>query len=145
MIRRVLPLVVIYAAVALPAVAQMPEAFGKAKLNIQDGEKTKTADAVVRYDADAIVIADKKGAALKTLPYAAVKGAEYSYAKSPRWKTAIFVSPLFLFTSGKKHWFMVQSEGDYAVLQLDKSNYKMVLGAFEAKTGKSVELVEDKK
>jgi hypothetical protein len=41
---------------------------------------------VLRYDADAIVVTDKKGAALKTLPLASVKGAEYSYAKSPRWR-----------------------------------------------------------
>jgi hypothetical protein len=60
-------------------------------------------------------------------------------------ETAIFVSPLFLFTSGKKHWLMVQGDGDYALLQLDKSNYKMALGAFEARSGKKVELVEDSK
>lgn len=130
---------------ALTVVAQTSETFGKAKLNVQDGEKTKSVDAIVRYDADALVVVDKKGASLKSMPYVNMKGAEYSYAKSPRWKTAIFVSPLFLFTSGKKHWFMVQGEGDYAVLQLDKSNYRMVLGAFESKTGKTVELVEDNK
>lgn len=40
---------------------------------------------------------------------------------------------------------MVQGDGDYALLQLDKSNYKMALGAFEARSGKKVELVEDSK
>ena len=66
------------------------------------------------------------------------RSAEYSYAKSPRWKTAIFVSPLFLFTSGKKHWFLVQGEGDYALLHLDKSNYRLILAAFEARSGLKV-------
>jgi hypothetical protein len=34
---------------------------------------------------------------------------------------AIFVSPLFLFTSEKKHWFLVQGTGDYALLHLDRA------------------------
>lgn len=143
--KRVVPVVLSLVLFGAAVSAQNNETFGKAKLSIQEGEKTKQVDAVLRYDGSSLIVVDKKGSALKTMPYASVKGAEYSYAKSPRWKTAIFISPLFLFTSGKKHWFMVQGEGQYAVLQLDKSNYKMVLGAFEAKTGKTVELVADAK
>jgi len=123
-----------------------PQAFPKAKLNLQDGEKKKEIEATVRYDESALLIIDKKTSQpLKTMPYASMKGAEYSFAKSPRWKTALLVSPLFLFTSGKKHWFMVQTNDDYALVQLDKSNYKMVLAAFETKTGKKVETVADTK
>lgn len=127
--------------------AQAPaQAFQKATLNLQDGDKKKEIDATVRYDETALVIIDKKTSQpLKTMPYASMKGAEYSFAKSPRWKTALLVSPLFLFTSGKKHWFMVQTNDDYALVQLDKSNYKLVIAAFETKTGKKVEAVADSK
>jgi len=122
------------------------EAFQKSKLNLTVGDKTQESDVIVRYESTALVIVDKKsGEAAKTFPYAAMKGAEYSYAKNPRWKTAIFVSPLFLFTSGKKHWFLVQGEGDYALLHLDKSNYRLILAAFEARTGLKVEAVTDTK
>jgi hypothetical protein len=127
-------------------VGRTSETFQKSKLNLTVEDRTRESDVVVRYEPNALVIVDRKtGAAAKTFPYAEMKGAEYSYAKSPRWKTAIFVSPLFLFTSGKKHWFLVQGEGDYALLHLDKSNYRLILAAFEARTGLKVETVADTK
>jgi hypothetical protein len=133
------------APVALPP-TRAAETFQKSKLNITVDDDTRESDVIVRYDPNALLIVDKKsGAAAKTFPYAEMKGAEYSYAKSPRWKTAIFVSPLFLFTSGKKHWFLVQGTGDYALLHLDKSNYRLILAAFEARTGLKVETVADSK
>lgn len=127
--------------------AQAPnvESFPKVRLNIQEGEKKKEIDAIVRHEADGLTITDKKGATLKKLTYAEIKSAEYSYSKSPRYKAAIFVSPLFLFTSGKKHWLMLQGERDYALMQLDKSNYRLVLASFEAKSGKKVETAADSK
>ncbi len=146
--RRVIVLLTVGLLLGTSLVAQTPapQAFPKAKLNLQDGDKKKEIDATVKYDAHALIIVERNTSQLlKTMSYATMKGAEYSYAKSPRWKTAIFVSPLFLFTSGKKHWFMVQTTDDYALLQLDKSNYKLVLAAFEVKTGKKVETVEDSK
>jgi hypothetical protein len=98
-----------------PRAISNSESFQNAKLNLTVADKTRESDVIVRYEPNALVIADtKSGGAAKTFPYAELKGAEYSYAKSPRWKTAIFVSPLFLFTSGKKHWFLVQGAGDYA-------------------------------
>jgi hypothetical protein len=122
------------------------ESFQSARINVTAEDKTREFDVIVRYEPSALVIVDKKsGEATKTFPYADMKGAEYSYAKSPRWKTAIFVSPLFLFTSGKKHWFLVQGPGDYALLHLDKSNYRLILAAFEARTGLKVETVADTK
>ena len=122
------------------------ETFQKSRLNVTVEDKTRELDVIVRYEPNALVIVDRKnGGATKTFPYTVLKGAEYSYAKSPRWKTAIFVSPLFLFTSGKKHWFLVQGEGDYALLHLDKSNYRLILAAFEARSGLKVETVADTK
>jgi hypothetical protein len=122
------------------------QVFQKAKLSLQVGDKTEAVDVIVQYDETALIVADKKTRrALKTLPYAEITGGEYSYAKSPRWKTAIFVSPLFLFTSGKKHWFLAQGKDDHALLHLDKENYRLVLAAFETKTGAKVETVADSK
>lgn len=122
------------------------EVFLKAKLSLNEGEKTRQVDVALTYNDKALVVVDRKsGAPVKSFAYAEVKSAEYSYGKSPRWKTAIFVSPLFLFTSGKKHWFMIQGGSDYGVMQLDKSNYKMILAAFETKTGKKIEIVADNK
>ena len=129
-----------------PPPSRAIETFQKSMLNTTVEDKTRESAVIVRYEPSALVIADKNsGLATKTFPYADLKGVEYSYAKSPRWKTAIFVSPLFLFTSGKKHWFLVQGEGDYALLHLDKTNYRLILAAFEARTGLKVETVTDTK
>ena len=48
----------------------------------------------------------------------------YESAKSPRIKSAIFLSPLALFSSGKKHWLTIEYEGGYAYMRLDKNNQR---------------------
>ena len=122
------------------------QTFQKAKLSLQVDDKTEAVDVVVRYDDAALIVSDKKtNHSLKTLPYAEITGGEYSFAKSPRWKTALLVSPLFLFTSGKKHWFLAQGKNDHALLHLDKENYRLILATFETKTGTKVETVADSK
>jgi hypothetical protein len=120
--------------------------FDKAKLSVQVDGDSRTVDVFLKFDQDSFAVYSKKTQeAIKDYPYAEIKGVEYSYAKSPRWKTALLVSPLFLFTSGKKHWFLTQGPSDFAMLQLDKSNYRMVLATMESKTGKKVELTGDDK
>jgi hypothetical protein len=104
----------------------------------------KEIDANVKFDKNAFVVVERKdGTPIKTFSYSNIRSGEYSFGQSPRWKTALLVSPLFLFTSGEKHWFMVESDDDYALLQLDKSNYKIVLSTFEVRTGVKVETVQD--
>ena len=126
--------------------AQTDQFFDKAALSVQINGKTESVETFLRFDGDSIdVVAKKSKATIKSYAYPDVKSLEYSYGKSPRWKTAIFVSPLFLFTSGKKHWVLMQGPDDFAMLRLDKSNYKMVLATLESKTGKKVELSGDEK
>ena len=86
------------------------------------------------------------------IPYASIKSAEYSYAKSPRWKSAIGLSIVCIvcgvataFMKGKKHWLTIGGTGDFAVIQLDKGNYKLIVPAFEAKSGVTVENVVEEK
>ena len=141
---RWLPLCVL--ALSLTAFAQSPDLYDKASLSVQQNGKTESLDALIQFDQDSFAVLSKKTRQpIKDFAYTDIAGAEYSYAKSPRWKTAIFVSPLFLFTSGKKHWLLTQGPNDFALLRLDKSNYKMVLATLESKTGKKVETVGDEK
>ena len=120
------------------------ETFTKATLDLQVDGKMKEIDANVKFDKNAFVVVERKdGTPIKTFSYSNIRSGEYSFGQSPRWKTALLVSPLFLFTSGEKHWFMVESDDDYALLQLDKSNYKIVLSTFEVRTGVKVETVQD--
>ncbi len=122
------------------------ETFTKATLHLLVDGKMKEVDANVKFDKNAFVVIEKKdGTPIKTFSYSDIRSGEYSFGKSPRWMTALLVSPLFLFTGGEKHWFMVESDSDYALMQLDKSNYKLILTSFETRTGKRVETVEESK
>jgi hypothetical protein len=118
----------------------------------QDG-KTESPDAVLVLEPDKLVIESKKTKApIKSLPYASIKSAEYSYAKSPRWKSAIGLSIVCIvcgvataFMKGKKHWLTIGGTGEFAVIQLDKNNYKIILTAFQAKSGITVETLAEEK
>jgi hypothetical protein len=126
--------------------AQTDQFFDKAGLSVQINGKTEMVDTFLRFDGDSFdVVAKKSKQTIKSYAYPDIKSIEYSYAKSPRWKTALFVSPFFLFTSGKKHWLLTQGPDDFAMLRLDKNNYKMILATLESKTGKQVETVGDEK
>lgn len=127
--------------------------FHKVKLMVNTGDKPAETDVTLFLEPDRLVVRSKAGGAeLKSFPYSAVKAAEYSYSKSPRWKSGvgaavavgIFALPIF-FMKGKKHWLTIHAENDYALLRLDKGNYKIILPAFEARTGVKVETVAEEK
>lgn len=146
---RVAATVVTCALVAQVAVA---DTFRNVKLMVNTGEKAEEQDAVLHFGEDAVTVHGKGGAILKTFKYTDIKGGEYSYSKSPRWKSGIgaaiavgvFALPVF-FMNGKKHWLTIAAEKDFAVLRPDKTNYKLILPAFEARTGKTVEAVAEEK
>ena len=128
------------------------DTFTNVKLMVNTGEEADEQEAVLRFEDSSLVIYGRGGAVLKSFTYADIKGAEYSYSKSPRWKSGIgaaiavgvFALPIF-FMKGKKHWLTIAVEKDFAVLRLDKKNYKLILPAFEARTGKRVEAVAEEK
>jgi len=138
----------------LPAIAQTNvETFEKVELLVPNGEKISEKSVRLRFLQEELQIeasADKK--LLKTFKYAEIEDAEYSYSKNPRWKTglglgaaAILFPPLFLvaipigFSKHRRHWLTVRSGNDYAVLKLSKNNRKLILPAFETKTGVSIQ------
>jgi len=109
----------------------------------------KKRDARMEIDAEAQTIAivhEKKGADEATyaiIPFANVTSMVYERAKSPRVKSAIFLSPLALFSSGKKHWLTIEYEGGYAYMQLDKKNQRQIRAALGAAGFEVETLIED--
>lgn len=148
--RKVIALVALLGVLAQSAA--VADTFTNVKLMVNTGDKAEEQDAMLRFEDDALVVRARSGAVLKTFPYADIRSAEYSYAKSPRWKSGIglavavgiFALPVF-FMKGKKHWLTIGAEKDFAVLRLDKRNYKLILPTFEARTGTRVETVADEK
>jgi hypothetical protein len=138
----------------LPVMAQTNvETFEKVEILIPNGEKISEKSVRLRFLLEELQIeatADRK--LLKTFKYAEIEDAEYSYTKNPRWKTGLGLSaasllfpPLFLiaipigFSKHRRHWLTIRSGNDYAVLKLSKNNRKLILPAFETKTGVSVQ------
>ena len=147
-------LTALFVLVAVVSLAADPVIFNKVdyfevvtKDNGDQDEKKR--DARLELDADTQMISivhEKKGAeeaTYATIPFAAVTSVVYERAKSPRVKTAIFLSPLALFSSGKKHWLTIEYEGGYAYMRLDKNNERQIRAALGA-AGFDVErIIED--
>ncbi len=125
------------------------------KLNcwLRGGDKADEKSVRLIFDRDRLVVeADKGSTVFKSFPYASIKSADYSYSKHPRWKAGlgaaivlgVFALPIF-FMKSKKHWLTIKTADDFAILRLDKNNYKIILPTLETSTGKKVETVADDK
>jgi hypothetical protein len=82
-----------------------------------------------------------------TFRYEDITSMEYERAKSSRLKTAIFLSPLALFSKGKKHWLTIQyknleGKGNAIIMRLDKKEYRAVLGEVESRAPVELKRVE---
>ncbi|MGA2482287.1 MAG: hypothetical protein ABSF92_04130 [Candidatus Acidiferrales bacterium] len=89
-----------------------------------------------------------KGTPDLTIKYDSVKSMLYEKASKPRYAEGILLAWPLLLTKSKKHYFTIQysdaaGTGQYALLRLDKSNYREVLAKAEADTGKKVDRSEE--
>ena len=139
----------------LPATAQADAmVFEKVELLVPNGEKISEKSVRLRFLDDELQIeaTGGNGKIFKTFKYKDIKDAEYSYTKNPRWKTGLGLGaagfifpPLFLiaiplgFSKHRRHWLTVRTDEDFAVLKISKSNRKLILPAFETKTGVNVQ------
>ncbi len=82
------------------------------KDNGEQDEEKRDARLEIDREAQTIAIVDEKNGAEKAsyavVPFADVTSVLYERAKSPRLKSAIFLSPLALFSPGKKHWLTIE-------------------------------------
>ena len=112
----------------------------------QDEEKR---DARLEIDSDAQelrIVDEKRGAEKATydvISFGSVSDVIYERSKSPRVKSAIFLSPLALFSSGKKHWLTIEYEGGYAYMRLDKNNQRQIRSALGSVGFDVTVIVED--
>jgi hypothetical protein len=114
-------------------------------LTLQTGDKKQELEATIAFDKSGFWLLDPKGTTLKAFPYANIKIAEYSSSKSPRWKNVGSGAPTSTSNSGSRPSLMVQTQSDYALISLDRSNFRSVVGAFEIRSGKTVEIAAESK
>ena len=125
------------------------------ELVVQSGKKSKQTDAVLALDEETFSVTpdkDKFKEHAKTFRYEEIKVADYSYAKKPLLSvggavaTAIllglFVLPL-LFIKKKKHWLSVQATEQFAVIKMDKGNYRSIIAELETKGVEVNEVTEE--
>jgi hypothetical protein len=124
--------------------ASFTEVFSNATLNLQAVDKKQELEATIAFDRSGFWLLDPQGRTLKAFPYANIKIAEYSSSKSPRWKNVGSGAPVTTSSSGR-HWLMVQTQNDYALITLDRNNFRSVVGAFEIRSGKTVEIAAESK
>jgi len=130
---------------------QANETFDKMRLLVPIGDKLKATKVMLRFEADRLVLrTSKDGDDLKVFPYGAIKSAEYTFSRGPRDQSSpgltllanVFAISLFA-TQVERHRLEFRTDRDYALLDLDKNNYKVLLSAFENSTGKKVTNAED--
>ncbi len=73
-----------------------------------------------------------------------IKSILYERTAKPRYAAGLLIAWPLLFTKSKSHYVTVQydtEEGnpEYAIIKLDKSNYRDALAAVEAQTGKKID------
>ena len=146
--------VLLLAFVALSAFSLAAQtAFKKSKMYVTQEHKMKLRKVELTFTDTALVIqgVDGKYREKRTVPYAEIKKAEYEYSKHHRWKTAVIITPLFLLSRARKHWFTVirkvpgeEESEEELVFRLDKKNYSQIMAAFEDSTGVTVEMVATK-
>ena len=120
--------------------------FPKTKYVIQDGGKDKEIKANLVFTEDSIIVKErKKPKVFRTIPYKQVTEIIYERSTHARAKTAILISPLALFSKGKKHWLTITYQDgdkkDFVLLKLDKKEYKRILATSDVRTGKKAERI----
>ncbi|HKV41627.1 MAG TPA: hypothetical protein VJX67_20655 [Blastocatellia bacterium] len=125
--------------------------FGDAEyfLKVPGQSKARPVRGSLAFDAEAKAIRffSEEGKQLD-VPYGSVTSLVYERTAKPRYALGLLVAWPLLFTKSKKHFLTIQykapsGEGQYALIQLDKSNYQSALAAAESQTGVKVQRAEE--
>ncbi|MDQ3219961.1 MAG: hypothetical protein M3Q26_04320 [Acidobacteriota bacterium] len=120
---------------------------------VSEGKKSKEVNSTLNFgDKSFRLVSNKPGLVSKEMTYSEIKTADYSYSKKPLLSTGgavamailtgLIVLP-FLFMKKKQHWLTVRTDNDYAVMKLDKENFRQIQSEFEIKKVKITTLNED--
>lgn len=124
--------------------------------NPNAGKKdTREVNAVLVFEEGAIKIQSRRSSKIfREFKYSDIRSAEHSYSKKPTFKmsgraaialTLLSGMPLFLMAREKeKHWLMVATDNDYAVLKIENDNYRLIRMEFIVKKVGIVDVDEDR-
>jgi hypothetical protein len=128
--------------VDMDAVA-VPSAFAGVKLFMTDRERAGSRDVVMHLSTDRLALLPNDGGPpILTLPYSQIQQATYVHARDPQWESSLGSPPAKIGGAGllsrARHWFVVQTKDNYAILQLDGDQWSNIVENFERRTGLTV-------
>ncbi len=111
-------------------------------------DKGEEIGGTLNFDAKAQMIDFASKKVNLELKGASITNALYERTSRPRYVSGLLLAWPLLFTKGKKHFLTIEyksdsGEGKYAIFHLDKENYREILAATEATTGRTVERSEE--
>jgi predicted regulator of Ras-like GTPase activity (Roadblock/LC7/MglB family) len=145
--KRIIVLTLILQLVTASAFGQTASALYEVELlkNPNAGKKdTREVNAVLIFEKDGIKIRSRRSKEIfKEFNYSDIKSAEHAYSKNSIFasgnKTAMALAALsgmsiFLMARQKeKHWLMIRTDDDYAVLKIENDNYRLIRMEFIVK------------
>jgi hypothetical protein len=142
---RIIPRAVGVALVLLSASCAQDAIFDKPALMGASGAKTGPVDLIVSSAGVTIRSRDTTPPVVLDLPYSSIKSLGYTFVDHGK----AFLIPIMgvsaLFIKGQSHWLVIESSGGTGngttVLRLDKKEYREVIAALTAKSGKRVEML----
>jgi len=128
--------------------AQNEMVFEKVESRTNFGSAEEGDKGYLVVDAEKIKFVDKKGNEYFSIPTDSVNDLFYSRVSGRRIKTALLVTPLLLFSKGKKHYLTISFDDSKGMvgaveLKLHKSNYRGILRALEAVSDVNLEFDQE--
>ncbi|MBK9162463.1 MAG: hypothetical protein IPM21_00845 [Acidobacteria bacterium] len=137
--------------------AQQPTVYS-IEMAVSQGKKSVETDADLTFNETTVsIVPDKQSMreSAKEFAYSDIKNIDYSFAKKPMLSgggavaTALLVGFIFalpfLFIKKKRHWAVIQTENDFAVLRLGTNNHRQIVAEFKAKGVEVSDLKEEGK
>lgn len=117
--------------------------FNKSALVGPSGVKTTPVELIVS-DAG-VTIRSKDKTPILDLPYSSINNLGYTYVEHGKAYLTPLVGLSAFFLKGESHWLVIDSNAGavngHTVLRLDKTEFKEVVAALTAKSGKRVEML----
>jgi len=121
------------------SVSLSAQTFNNSKMYVEQNHKLKLVWVAINVQDEGLVATTtgRYPEALK-IRCSEITALAYDRSKHRRWKTGVLISPLFLLSEDKKHWFAGIWFEEETVFQLSMRNFDKLLDAVESKTGKKV-------
>ena len=156
--KRTIVLTLIFQLVVTSAFGQIAQRLYEVEIlaNPNAGRKdTREVNAVLIFEKDGVKIRSRRSSKIfKEFRYSDIRSAEHSYSRNPVFqtsnKTAIALSVLsgmsifMLARQKEKHWLMVATDDDYAVLKIENDNYRLIRMEFIVKKIGIVDIDENR-